>query len=43
MDLCRMGTIVDVAKQMHLSWDTVKDILESDIFCKYSCPDFKGL
>ena len=43
LDLCRMGTIVDVARQVHLSWDTVKDILKSDLSRKYSRPDLKGL
>ena len=43
LDLCRMGTIVDVARQVHLSWDTVKDILKSDLSRKYSRPDLRGL
>ena len=43
LDLCRIGTIADVAKQVHLSWDTVKDILKTDLGRKYSRPDLKGL
>ena len=43
LDLCRMGTIADVARQVHMSWDTVKDILEADLGRKYSRPDLKGL
>ena len=42
-DLCRIGTIADVAKQVHMSWDTVKDILKADLGRKYSRPDLKGL
>ena len=43
LDLCRIGTIADVAKQVHMSWDTVKDILKADLGRKYSRPDLKGL
>ena len=43
LDLCRMGTIADVARQVHMSWDTVKDILEADLGRRYSRPDLKGL
>ena len=41
--MCRLGTIVSVARQEHMSWDTVKDILKSDLSRKYSRPDLKGL
>ena len=27
LDLCKIGTISDIAKFLHMSWDTVKDIL----------------
>lgn len=43
LDLCRLGTIVAVARQVHMSWDTVKDILKSDLSRTYSRPDLKGL
>lgn len=43
LDLCRIGTIADVARQVHMSWDTVKDILEADLGRRYSRPDLKGL
>ena len=43
LDLCRIGTIADVAKQLHMSWDTVKDILKAELGRKYSRPDLKGL
>ena len=41
LDLCRIGTIADVAKQVHMSWDTVKDILKAELGRKYSRPDLK--
>ena len=43
LDLCRIGTIADVAKQAHLSWDTVKDILKAELGRKYGRPALKGL
>lgn len=43
LDLCRIGTMADVAKQVHMSWDTVKDILKAELGHKYSRPDLKGL
>ena len=42
-NLCRIGTIADVARQVHMSWDTVKDILEAELGRRYSRPDLKGL
>ena len=43
LDLCRIGTIADVAKQLHMSWDTVTVILKAELGRKYSRPDLKGL
>lgn len=43
LDLCRIGTIADVAKQVHMSWDTVKDIFKAELGRKYSRPDLKEL
>ena len=43
LDLCKIGTIADVAKLVCMSWDTVKDILKSELGRKYSRPDLKGL
>jgi len=43
LDLCKIGTITDVAKLVCMSWDTVKDILKSELGRKYSRPDLKGL
>jgi len=43
LDLCRMCTMSDVSKLLHMSWDTVKDILKSELGRKYSRPDLKGL
>lgn len=42
LDLCRIGTS-DVAKQVYLSWDMVKDILKAELVRKYGRPDLKGL
>ena len=43
MDLCKTGTITDIAKFLHMSWDTVKDILKAELGRKYSRPDLSGL
>lgn len=43
LDLCRIGTIADVAKLVHMSCDTVKDILKSELGRKYSRPELSGL
>ena len=43
LDLCKIGTIKDVAKFVQMSWDTVKDILKAELGCKYSQPDLRGL
>ena len=43
LDLCRIGTIANVSKTVRMSWDTVKDILKSELGRKYSRPDLKGL
>lgn len=42
LDLCRIGTIANVSKK-HMSWDTVKDILKSELGQKYSRPDLSDL
>lgn len=33
----------NVSKQLHMPWDTVKDILKAEIGCKYIRPDPGGL
>ena len=43
LDLCRIGTVADVAKLVHMSWDTVKDILKSELGRKYGHPELSGL
>ena len=43
LDLCKIGTITDIAKFVHMSWDTVKDILKAELGRKYSRPDLSGL
>ena len=43
LDLCKMGTMTDVSRLLHMSWDTVKDILKSELGRKYSRPDLSGL
>lgn len=43
LDLCKIGTMADVAKLVHMSWDTVKDILKTELGRKYSRPDLSGL
>ena len=43
LDLCKIGTISDIAKFLHMSWDTVKDILKSELGRKYSRPDLGSL
>ena len=43
LDLCNIGTMADVAKFVHMSWDTVKDILKTELGRKYSRPDLSGL
>lgn len=39
VELCRLGTIKDVAKHLHLSWDTVKDIQKRYLYRNYNNPD----
>ena len=43
LDLCKIGTMVDVAKFVHMSCDTVKDILKTEFRHKFSRPDLSGL
>ncbi len=43
LDLCKIGTMADVAKFVQMSWDTVKDILKTELGRKYSRPDLSGL
>lgn len=43
LDLCKIGTMADVSKLLRVSWDTVKDILKSELGRKYGRPDLKGL
>lgn len=43
LDLCKIGTMADVAKLLRVSWDTVKDILKSELDRKYSRPDLSNL
>lgn len=43
LDLCKVCTISDVSKLVHMSWDTVKDILKEELGRKYGRPDLKGL
>ena len=43
LDLCKVGTMADVSKLLRVSWDTVKDILKTELGRKYSRPDLKGL
>ena len=43
LDLCRIGTIADVSKLVRMSWDTVKDILKSELGFRYSRPDLSDL
>ena len=43
LDLCKIGTITDIAKFVRMSWDTVKDILKAELGRKYGCPNFSGL
>ena len=42
-DLCKIGPITDVAKLLKVSWDTVKDILKSELGRKYGRPDLRGM
>ena len=43
LELCKIGTMADVAKFVQMSWDTVKDILKTELGRKYSRPDLCGL
>lgn len=43
VELSRIGTIKDVARFLHLSWDTVKNIQKSYLHRHYGNPDFKGV
>ena len=43
LDLCKIGTMADVARFVQMSWDTVKDILKTELGRKYSRPDLSGL
>lgn len=43
LDLCKIGTILDVSKLLRVSWDTVKDILKSELSRRYGRPDLKNL
>ena len=43
LDLCRIGTIADVARLVHMSWDTVKDILKAELGRRYTRPNLGGL
>jgi transposase len=41
--MSRTGTIRDVARPLHLSWDTVKEIQENCLYRHYNNPDFTGV
>lgn len=43
VELSRIGTIQDVARFLHLSWDTVKDIQKRYLQRHYGVPDLTGL
>ena len=43
VELSRLGTIKDVARFLHLSWDTVKDIQKRYLHRHYSHPDLSKL
>jgi len=43
LDLCKIGTILDVSKLLKVSWDTVKDIVKSELSRRYGRPDLRNL
>lgn len=43
LELSRIGTIKDVARFLHLSWDTVKDIQKTYLKHRYTNPNLKGV
>lgn len=43
VELSRIGTIQDVARFLHVSWDTVKDIQKRYLQRHYGNPDLNGL
>ena len=43
LELSRVGTIQDVARFLHISWDTVKEIQKLDLQRRYSDPDIKDV
>lgn len=43
IDLLRMGTLKDVARHLHISWDTVKDIHKNYLENNYAYPDIRGV
>ena len=43
LELSRIGTIQDVARFLHISWDTVKEIQKQDLKRRYSDPDISGV
>lgn len=43
IELSRIGTIKDVARFLHVSWDTVKDIQKRYLKQHFGRPDFKNL
>ena len=43
VELSRIGTIKDVTKYLHMSWDTVKEIQKRFLHRHYCNPDFRGV
>lgn len=43
VDLCRIGTIADVARFLRVSWDTVKDIQKEYLGRHFGHPDIKAV
>lgn len=43
LELSRIGTIQDVARFLHISWDTVKEIQKQYLRRRYSEPDISGV
>jgi transposase len=43
VELSRTGTIKDVARYLHLSWDPVKEIRKRYLYSHYNNPDITGV
>ncbi len=43
LDLCRVMTMLDVARHLQVGWDLVKEILKEDLNRRYGQPRLKGL